>query len=166
MHDVRALQQGRSFSLSSVQSIAGGGSLTFVGIPDGDAVVFENISVEVDSGPVLVQLVESPTITVPGTQTFAKNRRRDSTNVHRMKIYGGATVTGGEVLQSVELYATSTGVVAVPADGILAGHWILNAAKTYAVRITNNTSPASLINISVDFTFTEGLVTEIPSLWR
>lgn len=146
---------GRGYSISAVTDIASAGNLTFTGTPGNIPVHFHDMNFDADAGPVLIEFIESPTISVAGTIVPAYNRRRDSVNTHKMVIRTGATVTGGTVLASKRMYGDSTGSKAAGEESIIRGEWDLNPSRVYAIRITNETDPGATINISAEFSFYE-----------
>lgn len=152
---IELIQRGVCFAFAQSLTLASGGTQTFVGIPDAVPVTFVFMSIEADGGPLMVELIEAPTVTAPGTKVTAYNRNRLSTEPHRMAIYGDAVVTGGDVLIERELYGSTSGAVAATSVGALEGEWVLDPAKTYAIRITNDSSPPLAVDMTVEFLFHE-----------
>jgi hypothetical protein len=147
------IHEGKGFSLSPVLTVAIAGTPTFVGYPDGINVHFHDMALDADAGPILIEFIENPTVPVQGTLAEVYNRRRDSSNSARMKVYQGATVTGGTVLFSKVMYGSSAGINSEAKEGVIRGEWDLAPGSVYAIRLTNQSGQE--ISISADMHFYE-----------
>jgi hypothetical protein len=130
------IHNGLGYEVSGTGSLLSGGSYTFVGEVGAIPVHFHNFNVDTSNGPVTVELIENPTITVAGTPVTTFNRNRNSVNIASLAVSGGATVTGGTVLATRKLFSTGTGANVKAGDAGLSGEWDLKVNTAYAIRIT------------------------------
>ena len=152
---IRLTHEGKGFSIADVLTITDAGMFVFLGIPDAEIVHFHDMLIDASAGPVLLELIENPTVSNTGTPATAFNRNRNSLNKHRMKIYAGATISDGTILFKKRLHGTSAGNNANAGEGLIRGEWDLGIGKTYAIRLTNQTNPGATVQISVDMHFYE-----------
>ena len=126
---------------------------TFIGVVGAVPAHFHDMTFDAEAGPMLIEFIESPTVTVQGSEAVIFNRRRDSGNTPRLKAYGGATITGGIVLDPKKIFGSSSGINTSGDLGIISGEWVLKPGLTYAVRITNQTAPLqdAIIDVKLDF---------------
>lgn len=151
-----AIFEGKAFDFSAYGTIANGQSLTLIGAVDGNKVIFNGMTLDFSSGGVLLEFIESPTISNQGTLQSTHKKNRSLNTSGTLLVYSGATVTGGTVI-FVDKKPLVTGVgqrVSASNSGIENG-WVLNKYTNYAIRLTNQSGA------SVDFTGTFGWVEEI-----
>ena len=148
--------QGKGYSVSTEFEMLAAAVTAFVGYPDALHAHFHDMALDASAGPVLIEFIESPTVTSPGTQVAPMNRRRDSDNAARMRVFGGATVTGGTLLFESVMYGAATGVNRGADQGLIRGEWNLHPEKAYAIRITNQTG--TTISVSADMHFYEDVI--------
>lgn len=132
------IHAGVCFDVSSVGNVvANSGTLVFTGEPGALPVHFHDLSITSTSGPVLLELIEEPTISAAGSAVTPYNRNRVSTNTALMSVKGGATITGGTVISARKINESGSGAHDQGGTGVFGGEWVLPTDSTYAVRVTN-----------------------------
>jgi hypothetical protein len=153
---IEATHQGKAYSVTGSTTLSGADdSITFIGLTDSSYVHFQDMSIYAGGGDLEIKLVEMPTVSDLGMLYSSVNRKRDSTRESRMSVYLGGTVTGGTVLYSARFYGDDQGSHMTHSSGLIRGEWILDKLKTYAVTITNKTTPSAAINLSIDMLYLE-----------
>ena len=153
------IHEGKAFHVHGTPTITTEvPTYTFIGIVGAIPAHFHDLTFDAAAGPMLIELIEDPSVTVPGTAVPIFNRRRDSRNAPNLKAYSGATVTGGTVIDSQKIFGTSSGINTSGDQGIIGGEWVLAPGLTYAVRITNQTSPLEDVIVDVELDFYEELL--------
>ena len=137
------IHEGLAFDAGGNGTIAASGTYTFVGSTGSKQVHFHGFSVKVSKGPVTIELIESPTVTVAGTLFVTPNRNRNSANVPMMKSYRGSTVTGGSVIATRKIFDVGGGAHIEGGDTGPMGEWVLKNNTSYGFRITNGDTNAS-----------------------
>ena len=150
------IHKGLGYSVTGETTLASNGSsFVFIGVTGANDVHFEDMGLFASGGNVTVSFIENPTITTPGQESEPLNRKRDCTRGSKMKVFAGASISGGDVLYSKTLYGDSNGVHMNSSQGLIQGQWILKQKTVYAIVITNQSSPSASINISADMLYLE-----------
>lgn len=150
-----AVHEGISFSVSQDGQIAIGGTISLLGKVGAKEVHFHGFSMDASDGNYTVHLYEAPTTTVDGTPVTAYNRKRASTNVNTMTVYGGPTVTAvGTILEHSHVYSTgSQGSHLSGGTGTLGADWVLRPNTNYLIQIANLSG--AILNYTAKFIWAE-----------
>ena len=150
------IHEGNCFDVSGVGVLNGTTqtSYTFLSLTGDTPVHFHNFNVTADDGPVTIQLIENPTVTDNGDSFTPLNRDRSSSTSSEALVYSDATITGGTVLTTRQIYGGDVGVHGQGGRGAISEEWVLSPNTTYAVKITNDDLLAT-INFSASFFYYE-----------
>ena len=150
------IHEGNCFDVSGTGTLNATtqASYTFVSVIGDIPMHFHSFDVTADDGPVTIELIESPTVTVQGSAVTPLNRNRASTITSDASVYANSTVTDGTVLATRQIYGGDVGAHGQGGSGAIAEEWVLSPNTTYAVRITNDDLLAS-VNFSASFFYYE-----------
>lgn len=146
-----AIHKGEAFGYSSYGTLTNGASLIFLGRVGAKQVHFDGLDIDLSSGGVLVELIESPTVSATGTLLAArrKNRAIGSSASNAMLIYAGATITGGTVIfDSKPPLVPGHGHSVNSAKSSIEEGWVLKQNTDYAIRVTNQSGASITYNTS------------------
>lgn len=131
------IHEGKGFSYAGTGSLASSGKATFLGRTGGRAVHFHGFNVSVNKGAVLIELIESPTVSAVGTQQSPRNRNRNILDQSDMLLYSGSTVSGGTVIDVSKIHDIGGGSHTEGGDGGFNVEWVLKPSTDYAITVTN-----------------------------
>lgn len=132
------IHNGLAYEISGSGSIvvATNPTYVFTGVTGTIPVHFHAFNVDSSNGPITIELIENPTITVAGTPVTPYNKNRNSTKTSTMAVAAGATITGGTVIATRKVLTSGVGVNVNAGSGGIVGEWDLKTSTTYALRIT------------------------------
>ena len=129
------IHHGYGFEVSAVGTTTLVEQYVFIG-EVGDLVIhFHGFEVAVSEGPVTIQLIEAPTVTVAGGDTITpvnKNRSLAATQSSTLITSGGATISGGTLLAARMIHTVAGGSHTEAGDAGVLGEWNLKPNTTYA----------------------------------
>lgn len=135
------IHAGDGFGLSGLITGLASAATFYLYINPSIATHWRDYSLKADGGPVQIELFENPTVTADGSLLTSYNRNRFSTHTASVDIYSGPTVT----LDGTRIYIDAlytTGAKGGETEGVPL-EWILNSARTYLLKITNNDANAT-----------------------
>lgn len=140
---------GRSFDFSFRAQIAGAATLYLVGRVGAKPVHFQDFAIKAASSPLVVSLLEGPTVTELGTPQPSRPRNRIRSSASTLAIYTGATVTDdGVMLFEDEMLGNATGQK-IGGKEEYPAEWILRPSTDYAIKVTSGSEQA--MNIAGHF---------------
>lgn len=131
------IHAGQAFEFSGAGTLAGGGNVVFLGRTGALPVHFHAFEVKVSKGPVLIELIEAPTVSNVGTPQLPFNRSRQSPEKSDMLISTAAIISGGTILATRKVHDIGGGAHTEGGEAGINGEWVLKANSVYAFRITN-----------------------------
>lgn len=126
---------GLTYEVSGTGTFAAAGTYVFTGVVGSIPIHFHGFNLTSSAGPVIMKLVESPTISVAGDLVTPMQKNRNSTNVSEMVVRRGATITGGTELGVRMIHAIGGGAYIEGGENAFTGEWILKPNTTYAIII-------------------------------
>lgn len=144
-----SIHKGTSYGFTAHGSIANGANLTLIGRLQAKQVHFEGLDVQLQTGGVLLELIESPTITVLGTAQSARRKNRATVNNATLLIYSGATITNGTgtvIYDSLPPLVSGIGNSIDSTQTSIQGGWVLKQNTDYAIRLTNQSGATITFN--------------------
>jgi len=145
---------GQTFNMSHIySSVAAGASVYFQATTEGRLAHIVRLAASVQGGgPVVGYLIESPSFTAGSAPpTVVANMDRRSSKAPTMACYVNPTgVTGGTTIE-LTLIATGGGVLETGAGSVAieALEWVLRPETSYVIRLHNQGTAASTINLSM-----------------
>lgn len=130
---------GISFEKSAIGTIDSNSSYTILGISGDLPPHFHGFDISVSAGPVTIELIEAPEVTVSGSTVPSFNKNRNSTNIADMEVKAGATVTDGTGISINAIHDVGGGAHTVGGQGSINSGWILKPNTVYAIKITTGT---------------------------
>lgn len=130
------IHAGLSYEVSNIGNVPSGGTLILVGETGAIPVHFHGIEITTNAGPLTIELIENPTISVAGAPITSFNRNRLSANVSSMAVSGGATITGGTVISISKIHGVGGGAHTQGDVGGISDEWDLKTDAIYAIRLT------------------------------
>lgn len=145
-----AIHEGDAYSFSTHGTITSAGTLTLLGRIGDKQVHFDGMNVNFQSGGVLLEFIESPTVSSTGTLQTVRRKNRATVKDNVLNVYSGATATGGTVIfDSLPPVVSGQGNKTESATSGVVKGWVLKANTDYIIRFTNT----NLVSITFDANF-------------
>jgi len=145
-----AIHEGNAYSYSTHGTINAGASLTLLGRIGNKQVHFDGMNVDFQSGGVLLEFLEAPTITNVGTAQTVRRKNRATVKDNVLDVYLGATTTGGTIVfDSLPPIVSGQGNKTESASSGVVKGWVLKANTDYIMKFTNTNA----VSVTFDANF-------------
>ena len=130
------IHEGYAYDSSGSGTIPVAGYYAFLANVGSIPLHFHGLTVDVDAGPVTIDLIEAPTVSAAGSAYTPRNRNRAFTDTSGATVTMGATITGGTVLFTHTIHAIGGGAHTQGGEAGGQGEWVLKPNTYYALKIT------------------------------
>lgn len=145
-----AIHSGDAYSFSTHGTLASAGVLTLLGRIGNKQVHFDGMNVDFQSGGILLEFIEAPTVTATGTIQSVRRKNRVSVKANILDVYLGATATGGTIIfDSLPPVVSGQGNKTESATSGVVKGWVLKSNTDYIIRFTNT----NLVTVTFDANF-------------
>jgi len=125
-----------SFNFTQKIVIPSEASVAFVGVTNGKQVEFISEDYDASQGGFEVRLIEGVTYT-GGTEFFGVNRNTTSPSTPTLQIFGGASISGGNLLRLKGVALADRPQARTRSSSQVIRPWLLDSETNYAIQITN-----------------------------
>lgn len=133
------IHEGIGYEFSRSGTLGSESSYIFTGTIGDLPAHLHGFSISVSAGPVTIELIEEPTVTVAGTLVPGYNMNRVSENLASTELRVGATINGGTVLSTRTIHDIGGGAHIEGGGAGFGTGWVLKPNTVYAIRITTGT---------------------------